>query len=236
MNQKKMYHYDMVKADYFITDYEKQEKNSLRSHMIRVPECINDCRGIHIFGKKIKSIAFTTDIAVICNINADAVMAVYPFTPQTSIIRSITSVATMPVLAGVGGGITNGVRTWNMANNAEQIGAYGVVVNAPIDNETISGLRTILEIPVIVTVVSDNADIKGLIQAGASMFNVAGGKDTAKIVQKIRSNFPDVKIIATGGPTNKSIIKTIKAGADAITYTPPSCSELCSEITAGYRQ
>ncbi len=233
MSHEKMY--DMVKADYFIENYEEQEKLSLRNHMIRMPECIDECTGINIFGKKIKSIAFTTDIAVICNINADAVMAVYPFTPQTAIIKAITSVAAMPVLAGVGGGLTSGVRTWNMANNAEQVGAYGVVVNAPIDNETVSGLRTMLEIPIIVTVVSDTADIKGRIQSGASIINVAGGKDTAAIVKKIRSEFPDIKIIATGGSTNESIMETIYAGADAITYTPPATSELCSQITAGYR-
>ena len=187
MSHEKMF--DMVKADYFIENYEEQEKLSLRNHMIRMPECIDECTGINIFGKKIKSIAFTTDIAVICNINADAVMAVYPFTPQTAIIKAITSVAAMPVLAGVGGGLTSGVRTWNMANNAEQVGAYGVVVNAPIDNETVSGLRTMLEIPIIVTVVSDTADIKGRIQSGASIINVAGGKDTAAIVKKSGQSF-----------------------------------------------
>jgi len=233
MGHEKMY--DLVKADYFIENYTEQEKNSLRSHMIKMPDCIEQCEGITIFGKKIKSIAFTTDIAVICNINADAVMAVYPFTPQTPIIKAITSVATMPVFAGVGGGLTNGVRTWNMANNAEQVGAYGVVVNAPIDNETICGLRTMLEIPIIVTVVSDTTDIKERIQSGASILNVAGGKNTAKIVKKIRSEFPDVKIMATGGLTNDSILETIYAGADAITYTPPASSELCSKITARYR-
>ena len=49
---------------------------------------------------------FITDIAIIMNNNADAIMAVYPFTPHPAIIEAITSVSTIPVLAGVGGGTT----------------------------------------------------------------------------------------------------------------------------------
>ena len=56
MSHEKMY--DMVKADYFIENYEEQEKLSLRNHMIRMPECIDECTGINIFGKKIKSQIF----------------------------------------------------------------------------------------------------------------------------------------------------------------------------------
>ena len=54
---------------------------TLRNHSIRLPHCIRECSGIRIFGMRIKSIAFTTDVAIIKNINADAIIAVYPFTP-----------------------------------------------------------------------------------------------------------------------------------------------------------
>ena len=43
--------------------------------------------------------------------------------------------------------------------------------------------------------------------------------NTAKIVRKIREKFPLIPIIATGGPTEESILETIEAGANAITYT-----------------
>ena len=62
---------------------------TLRDHTIMCPYCISECSGIRIFGKRIKSIAFSTDVAIIKNINADAIIAVYPFTPQAAISQSI---------------------------------------------------------------------------------------------------------------------------------------------------
>ena len=50
-------------------------------HIVKVPECIYDVSGINVNGKRIKSLVFSTDVAVIANCNADAVIAVYPFTP-----------------------------------------------------------------------------------------------------------------------------------------------------------
>ena len=55
---------------------------TLRKFSLRVPEVIRECSGIVIFGKRIKSLVFSTDVAIIRNVNADAVIAVYPFTPQ----------------------------------------------------------------------------------------------------------------------------------------------------------
>ena len=65
----------------------------LRNHMLMVPECINECSGIRIFGRTIKSFVFSTDVATIASVNADAVIAVYPFTPQPRIVRAVISVA-----------------------------------------------------------------------------------------------------------------------------------------------
>ena len=79
---------------------------TLRNHSIRLPHCIRECSGIRIFGMRIKSIAFTTDVAIIKNINADAVIAVYPFTPQPTISQAIIGISDVPVFVGVGGGIT----------------------------------------------------------------------------------------------------------------------------------
>ena len=72
---------------------------TLRNHSIRLPHCIRECSGIRIFGMRIKSIAFTTDVAIIKNINADAVIAVYPFTPQPTISQAIIGISDVPVLS-----------------------------------------------------------------------------------------------------------------------------------------
>ena len=76
----------------------------LRKHILRVPSSIRECSGIVIFGRRIKSIAFTTDLCIVRNMDADAVLAVYPFTPQPVIIQALLLAADIPVFAGVGGG------------------------------------------------------------------------------------------------------------------------------------
>ena len=54
----------------------------LRHNILKMPDCIRKASGIVIYGRRIKSIVFTTDLAIIRNCDADAVFAVYPFTPQ----------------------------------------------------------------------------------------------------------------------------------------------------------
>lgn len=208
---------------------------TLRSHTLNVPKCIYECSGILIFGKRIKSLVFSTDVAIIKNINADAVIAVYPFTPQPIIAQSIISVSDVPVFVGVGGGLTNGERSVRLAENAENQGAHGVVVNAPIDPKIISMIKERVEIPVIATIVSDKQDIDARISAGADILNVAASTFTAELVRKIRMSYPDIAIIATGGPTDETIAETIKAGANAITYTPPSNGEVFAQTMNKYR-
>lgn len=208
----------------------------LRKHMVRVPEVINQASGIRIFGKLIKSLVFTTDVAIIRNCNANAVIAVYPFTPQPIITHSIINCSDVPVFCGVGGGTTKGKRVSNLAEDAEFQGAMGVVLNAPTPNETIEFLKQKIDIPIVITVVSDKTDIRKRIEAGADILNVSGALKTIEIVKEIREEFPDVPIIATGGPTEESIIKTIEAGANAITYTPPSNGEIFKSLMNKYRK
>ena len=223
---------NMEKTRKRVPEYE----GTLRSHMIKVPTCISECSGIRVFGRRIKSLAFTTDVAIIRNINADAIIAVYPFTPQPAITRAVMTAADMPVFAGVGGGVTRGSRVVNLANDAEQEGAFGVVVNAPTENETVTRLKSILDIPVVVTVVSERTDIAARLNAGADILNVSGAAKTPAIVRSIREKVPDAAIIATGGPTDESILETIRAGANAITYTPPSNGELFAVSMERYRR
>lgn len=208
---------------------------TLRSHMIKIPTCISECSGIRVFGRRIKSLAFTTDVAIIRNINADAVIAVYPFTPQPSIAQAIINVSDVPVFVGVGGGTTNGPRSVRLAAYAEHQGAFGVVVNAPLADETIHQIKGIVDIPVIATVVSAKMDVARRITFGADILNVSGAAETPAIVRSIREKFPLIPIIATGGPTEETILATIEAGANAITYTPPTNGELFAESMRKYR-
>ena len=208
---------------------------TLRKSFLRVPEVIRECSGINIFGKRIKSLVFSTDLAIIKNVNADAVMAVYPFTPQPIITQSIIMASDIPVFAGVGGGLTKGMRSVLLGTNAELQGAIGVVVNAPTSNGVVQALSDSLDIPVVVTIVNDQTNIQERIDAGATIFNVSASADTPRIVAKIRKDYPDFPIIATGGPTEESISKTIEAGANAITWTPPSVSELFKDVMTKYR-
>ena len=66
-----------------------------------------------------------------------------------------------------------------------------------------SSLSEALDIPVIVTIVNDQTNIHDRIEAGATIFNVSASADTPRIVAKIRKDYPDFPIIATGGPTEE---------------------------------
>lgn len=208
----------------------------LRRFSLRVPPVIRECSGIVVFGRRIKSVVFTTDLCIVRNIDADAVLAVYPFTPQPIITQALMMAADIPVLAGVGGGLTTGQRVVHLATNAEMQGVSGVVMNAPTDNDTLRRVASLVDVPAIITVVNDQDDYLARVEAGASMFNVAAAGQTPEIVRGIRKVLPDFPIIATGGPTEESIRTTIDAGANAISWTPPATAELFKYSMAAYRE
>ena len=211
-------------------------EGNLRSKYLEMPEEIYRAKGLVIMGRRIKSVIFTTDIAIIRSCNADAVLAVYPFTPQQIISQSIINVAPMPVFVGVGGGITNGIRSALIAKDSEGDGAWGVVVNAPVTNENIKMIANVVDIPVIATVIHENVDVQARLDAGVSILNVSAAARTPEVVRKIREKFPKVPIIATGGTTPETILATIEAGADCISYTPPSTAEIFADIMKSYRE
>lgn len=210
--------------------------SELRRDIVEVPTVITKCSGININGRKLKSFLFTTDIAIICNTDADAILAVYSFTPQPGIIQAITSVASMPVLAGVGGGKTHGPRSANISLFAESLGSIAVVVNAPTPVETIRLIDETVDVPVVGTIVSEYENVQERLDAGVDILNVSGGAKTVEIVRKIRKQFPHIPIIATGGKTDEDILATIEAGANAISYTPPSTAEIFKKKMEIYRQ
>ncbi|MBS6797234.1 MAG: hydrolase [Coprobacillus sp.] len=179
----------------------------LRSHTILVPEVYREATGVLINGKRIKSLVFSTDVAVIANCNADAVIAVYPFTPTIQITEAIISVA-----------------------------QTAVVLNAPTTTEFVQNLADDIDIPVVLTIVSLNEDLeKRMLHTKANIINVSGGKDTVKIVKKLREIDPNFPIIATGGPTEETVREVIQAGANAVTFTPPTNGEIFKGMMEEYR-
>ena len=212
-----------------------QIDSRLRKNILRMPEAVFQASGIVINGRRIKSFVFTTDLAIIRNCDADAVFAVYPFTPQQAISDAIIKASYIPVFCGVGGGTTKGMRTVSLAKDVESQGAMGVVLNAPISDLNLLAVAKAVDIPVIATVTKEDTDIAARLESGASILNIACGYRTAEVVRKIREQYPQVPLIASGGKTNETVRETILAGANAITYTPPSVQELFKTIMAAYR-
>ncbi len=208
----------------------------LRKNIVIVPESIEKCSGIRVFGQLLKSFLFSTDVAIIRNTNANAIIAVYPFTPQPMIAHALILAADKPIFCGVGGGLTTGKRSLELAMQAEYQGALGVVLNKPTPNELIKRLKEKIDIPVTITIVSEKDDIKGRIDAGIDIFNVSGADKTHEIVKRIRDYDDQVAILATGGKDDESILRVIEYGANAISYTPPTTGELFKEIMARYRE
>ena len=191
----------------------------LRSSIIEMPDIIRKASGIVIYGKRIKSIVYSLDVSLIANTDADAILCVYPFTPNTQILNAVSLVAKAPILVGVGGGLTQGERSARLASHAEENNATAIVLNGPVTVETTEMVRRYVDIPIIYTVIDKSRPLQPYIDAGVNIFNISGGKDTVELVKWVREQYPDIPIIASGGKSDKSIEDTINAGANAITYT-----------------
>jgi pentose-5-phosphate-3-epimerase len=109
--------------------------------------------------------------------------------------------------------------SYKLAMQAEYQGALGVVLNKPTPNELIKRVKQKIDIPVVITIVSEKDDIKGRIAAGVNIFNVSGAEKTKEIVHRIREYDDKVAILATGGKNDDSILMVIEKGANAISYT-----------------
>ena len=112
----------------------------------------------------------------------------------------------------------------------------GLVLNAPISNPNLRAVTSAVDIPVVITVVSEDTNIARRLEHGATILNVAGAAETPAIIRKIREQYPSVPIIASGGNTSESIRETIRAGANAVTYTPPSTKEIFRVTMSKYRE
>ena len=165
----------------------------LSSPNARVPAVISQhCGGITVKGHTLKSFAYTTDAAIIRNTNANAILAVYPFTGEPVITQALLTVAQMPLFVGVGGGTTTGPRVTELAMVAEMQGAAGVVINAPAPSETIETTMSMVDIPVIArkTTKSPNARFSPVRPSSTSQPEHAPRKSWqayVRIIRKYRS-------------------------------------------------
>ncbi len=211
-------------------------QSKLRAELVLTPESIRRASGILINSRRYKSFLFSSDVATIMYSDADAVLAVYPYTPHPSIIQALNMVSNVPIAAGVGGGITQGERSADIARFADAYGCIAVVLNSVVGVDTVQAVYRAIDLPIIYTVVSDYQELDEYINAGVSILNVSGGRRTTEIVRYYRNLYPEMPIIATGGKNEESIIETIDAGANAITYTPPTTQEVFNKRMSKYRE
>lgn len=206
------------------------------SKKILTPTLITEnCSGISLLNSKIKSLIFSTDMALIENNDADAVLAVYPFSPSPKIMKVLIDFSDKPVICGIGGGLTQGKNSLEMAITAEAFGAAAIIVNQPFKNKDIEAIKKKIKIPIISSVSNINFSFQDRINAGVNIFHVTAGINTASIIEHIKYKVPCFPIIATGGKTYESIYSSIISGANAIVLTPPSCGELFKSIMNQYR-
>src|SRR5699024_11591442 len=125
--------------------------------------------------------------------------AVYPFTPQQGNDNAISTTSNSAVLAGVGGRLTQGSRSKDMALLAESHNCTAVVLNAPTPIETIRLIDEVVDIPIVKTIVSEFTDIQKNLDAGVDIVNVSCANDTPDVVRSIRKKFIKLSYITTGG-------------------------------------
>ena len=207
----------------------------LRKAPLRVPDIYEECSGFTLFGRRIRSLLYSTDVAVIRNSNADAIFAVYPFTAQPAITQALLTVAEAPLFVGVGGGTTTGRRAAELAAVSEMQGAAGVVLNSPATTEMVAQIATTVDIPVVATITAFDDLAAEKVYAGARIVNVAAGRNTASVIAELRAAFPNLPIIATGGHDATAAQATVAAGANALIWAPPSVVQLQKDMMVRYR-
>lgn len=217
--------------------------NKMREYFLRNPlkplqyskSLVQNCQGLLLHNKRVKTLLFSTDMAIIENIEADAVLAVYPFSPSERIMKSIISFSDKPVICGVGGGLTKGKKSLDMALAAEQMGAAAVIVNQPFLNKEIEIIKHKINIPIISSVATADFSFQSRIESGIDIFHITGGQNTTKIIELIRQISPSFPVIATSGKTKENVRCSVASGVNAIVLSPPTNSELFKSIMNKYR-
>lgn len=212
-----------------VTEIQAEPKvieGAFRRAELPLPREVRKAPGIKLYNHLVRSFVFSTDLVVIRNCDADAVLAVYPFTCQPAITQALLTVSERPVVTGVAGATTTGVRSVLLAAQSEMQGASGVAVNIATKPVVIRNIARSVDIPVVLTVSELTSRTQLQIAAGARIINISAGRETPRVVEAARRAYLHMPIIASGGGTPESIMSTINAGADAVSWTPPSLQEI----------
>lgn len=194
------------------------------------PRSIEQSEGITLDGHIIKSVLLSTDLSFIQNLSTDSVMIVNPFDKSNKLNEVIIKFSNKPVFCDVGGGLLREEQTLCLAAGAFEVGASGVVLTKPTPPEIIRRINNEIDGPLIYTVMLDAEPFQELADAGVDIFNVTTGEMTSETVGKLRSLLPLAKIMANGGPYDSTIRETIKSGADAIVFNPPTATEILRSV------
>lgn len=196
----------------------------------------NLCPGVQLAnGYLIKSLLFSTDLALIENSDADAVLAVYPYSPSEKLMEALLRFAGRPVFCGIGGGLTQGKKSLYMARKAEDLGAAAIVVNQPFKNKDIEIIKRHVKIPLISSIAHESVDLKARVNAGTDIFYVTAGGSTNHLLQQLAYAVPGYPLIATAGKTCQHAKETVENGADALVFHAPHPGALLRGIMENYR-
>ena len=175
----------------------------LRKAPLRVPDNYEECSGFTLFGRRIRTLLYSTDVAAIRNSNADAIFAVYPFTAQPAITQALLTVAEAPLFVGVGGGTTTGRRAAELAAVSRDAGRRGRGLELPRHAGDGRPGRLDRGHPRHRPITRFDNEAAEKIQSGARVINVAAGRRTPEVIAELRAAFPALPIIATGGPRRR---------------------------------
>jgi hypothetical protein len=198
----------------------------LSADKFELPQAIKESPGIAIGKQIVHSVLLSTDLSYIQNMDFDAIMAIHPFAPSGQLNSIIIDFCERPVFCSIGGGFRDRHTAAELSEAATVEGAEAVVVTKPTSPEVIEYIHGYTHSNLVYTILHEGEDIHALVEAGVDMFNVSTGETTASAVRRIRTDFPDIPIMANGGPFESTIIETIESGADAIVYNPPTATEM----------
>lgn len=212
-----------------------QKDYLLSASNYQIPNAIDECSGLEIGERLIRSVLLTTDLAFINSFQADSVMAVHPFDKSSRLDEVIIDFSDKPVFCDIGGGLLREHEATKAAKKSLDVGASAVVISKPTPAEVIRNINSQINGLLIYTVMFNAEPAKDLAEAGVDIFNVATGEFTAESVSLIRNLLPEIPIMASGGPHNSTIRETIRAGADAIVFNPPTATEMMRAVFEGFR-
>lgn len=208
----------------------------LTANKFKIPEPIADSPGISVGSHRIKSVLLSTDLSYIANLNIDSVLVMHPFEPTEKLNTAIQEFCECPVFMGIGGGFRKSEDMINLVVSADKNGADGIVISRPTDPKTVQKIREKVDSKLIYSILIEGENIQQLVDAGVDMLNISTGEDTAQNIRSIRQDYADIPIMANGGPFASTISETIRAGADAIVYNPPTATEMMRSLFDKFRK